>query len=330
MTPNRTGHIGRLLRNGATALAVLGLVAAACGLVAIHSRFDHDVVVIAAAAAPFLLAAGAVAAALALLTRRRVLALLCVLVVAAGTWTYLPLFRASPLPADRADAPTIRLLQTNITVGGADPVALTALARDRNIDIATVQELTDDAVIALREAGFEEQFEHRLLDPYPTGGGGSGIYSRLPLTSGGPIEGMTLSNLRADVDTGTGTPLTLYAVHPLPGFLAPARLWAADLVTLRRVLESPENSGAVVVSGDFNATRSHRRFRDLLDAGYAEAADSTGAGLVPTYPTDKRIPALIGIDHILTRGATATSLERVTIPNADHHGLIADIALIGS
>lgn len=330
MKPNRTGQFGRLSWNGGTALAVLGLAAAACGLVAMHSRFDHDIVVIGAAAAPALLAAGTVAAVVALLARRRILALTCVLVVVAGAWTYVPLFRANPAP-DIGSAPTIRLLQTNITVGGADPVALTTLARDRGVDIVTVQELTDAAVIALREAGFEDLFPHRLLDPYPGGGGGSGIYSRLPLTSGGTIEGMTLSNLRTEVDTGTGTPLTLFAVHPLPGFLAPARQWAADLVTLRSTIEAPENAvGPVVVSGDFNATWSHRRFRDLLGAGYVDAADQTGSGLIPTYPTDKSYPAVIGIDHVLTRGATATSLERVTIPNADHHGLIAVIALTAS
>ena len=44
MTPNRTGHVGRLPRIATTAVAVLGLVAAVCGLIAIHSRFDHDIV----------------------------------------------------------------------------------------------------------------------------------------------------------------------------------------------------------------------------------------------------------------------------------------------
>lgn len=328
MRPNRTDETAAVARRAATGVAILALLAATCGLVAIHSRFDHDAVVVAAAAAPLLLIVGAVGSLLALATRRRVLALACALVVAAGAWTYLPLFRANAMPVEAGAGATVRLLQTNVTVGAADPVALTTMVRERNIDIVTVQELTDHSVIALRDAGFESLFPHRLLDPYPTGGGGSGIYSRLPLSDGRTVDGMALSNLRTEVDTAAGTSLTLYAVHPLPGFLAPADQWAADLVTLRSAIEAPENAdGPVVVSGDFNATWSHRRFRDLLDAGYVDGAEQTGSGLIPTYPTDKRYPALIGIDHVLTRGATVTTLERVTISNADHHGLIADIAI---
>ena len=84
----------------------------------------------------------------------------------------------------------------------------------------------------------------------------------------------------------------------------------------------------VIVSGDFNSTRSHSRFRDILDVGYDDAADRTGSGLIPTYPTDKPYPPLVGIDHILTRGASATSLQRITLPGSDHHGLIAQVSVV--
>lgn len=39
------------------------------------------------------------------------------------------------------------------------------------------------------------------------------------------------------------------------------------------------------------------------------------------------LPGLVGIDHILTRGATATALERIELPGSDHHGLVAGIRL---
>ncbi|MDJ0113563.1 endonuclease/exonuclease/phosphatase family protein, partial [Rhodococcus erythropolis] len=42
---------------------------------------------------------------------------------------------------------------------------------------------------------------------------------------------------------------------------------------------------------------------------------------------DKWYPAVVGIDHIITKGAAATSLERIEIKGSDHHGLIADITL---
>jgi hypothetical protein len=36
---------------------------------------------------------------------------------------------------------------------------------------------------------------------------------------------------------------------------------------------------------------------------------------------------MVGIDHIITKGPVATSLERIEIKGSHHHGLIADITL---
>ena len=57
--------------------------------------------------------------------------------------------------------------------------------------------------------------------------------------------------------------------------------------------------------------------RDLYTDGWRSAADLAGAGYVRTYPADRRIPPLIGIDHILVNDrltATAFSPSRCPGP----------------
>lgn len=44
-------------------------------------------------------------------------------------------------------------------------------------------------------------------------------------------------------------------------------------------------------------------------------------------PANRRLPAVTGIDRIITKGAVATSLERVEITGSDHHGVIVDVRL---
>jgi endonuclease/exonuclease/phosphatase (EEP) superfamily protein YafD len=79
----------------------------------------------------------------------------------------------------------------------------------------------------------------------------------------------------------------------------------------------------VVVAGDFNATVDHAQFRDLLDHGYADAAESSGAGYLPTYPTDRWYGPLIGIDHVLFRGMQADSADTYDLPGSDHRAVLA-------
>ncbi len=316
-------------RRIAVLFAVVTTASGLTALMAFASDVENNAVIAWASLGPYLLlgtVAGAIAAALA---RRPVLLASALVVVAAGAWTLGPLYLPG-VPGDGPDAasgPTIRVMQANLMVGQADSDALVRTVRERQIDVLTVQELTDGAVAALQVAGLDDLLPHRFLAPTPTGGAGAGIYSRFPVSAGRKLDGFGPTNLTATLDTGPGRPLILYAVHPAPPYLTPAPAWAAELERLDAELESVSGTAPVVVSGDFNATYSHTRFRGLLDDGYVHAADRVGGGLVPTYPADRRYPALVGIDHILTRGATATALERIELPGSDHHGLVAGIRL---
>jgi endonuclease/exonuclease/phosphatase (EEP) superfamily protein YafD len=118
--------------------------------------------------------------------------------------------------------------------------------------------------------------------------------------------------------------LTFVAVHLLPPYPYPAREWLAETARLRDFLA--DIPGSALVAGDFNATVDHVQFRRLLTDGYADATRQAGAGYPATYPTDRRFGPLIGIDHVLTRGATATAARTVTLPGSDHRGLLVRVA----
>lgn len=315
------------LRRAAAVIGGVGIASGLAALVAFQSGASTNLVIVTASFAPFLLVVTIVGAVVTAATRQWILLGASALLLILGGWAFGPLWVGGAPGSNAAPTgPSIRVMQSNIMVGSADPTALVQSIRDENVDVLTVQELTEPAVTALREAGLEDVLPYTFLKPRD-GGNGAGIYSRLPLSNGRLVDGMALTNLVVDVDAGLGEPVVLYDVHPVPAYVAPADHWTTDFDRLRDAMTAAAVHTNVIVSGDFNATYAHRKFRDLRHGGYIDAADQLGAGIVPTYPTDKRYPAVVGIDHFLTKGAQATSLERIEVAGADHYGLLADIRL---
>ena len=82
-----------------------------------------------------------------------------------------------------------------------------------------------------------------------------------------------------------------------------------------------------ILAGDFNASLDHAAMRRLLDRGYKDAAAQVGAGLIPTWPANKRIPPIITIDHVLVDhrvGVKAVSVHDV--PGTDHRAVFAELS----
>ncbi|SNT29187.1 endonuclease/exonuclease/phosphatase family protein [Rhodococcoides kyotonense] len=306
---------------------VAGLSGVAAGAAAVAAMFtDRPInpLIALASFVPILLTVTLVAALICLVFRRWVLLTVSAILLGLGATVISPLYIAN---GQDIDAPTVRVMQANLLFGAADPVGLTDSVRTRSVDILTVQELTVTLAGSLREQGLEQLLPYQYLMPDENGGGGAGIYSRYPLTETRELDGYYgPTNLAAQVQFST--PFTLFNVHPGPAVVTPPDVWTAELTSLRDALAGAATADdAVVVSGDFNTTYTHKQFRDLLDAGYVDAADRLGMGIVPTYPADKPYPAIVGIDHVLTRGAEPKSLERIVIQGSDHHGLIVDVAV---
>jgi endonuclease/exonuclease/phosphatase (EEP) superfamily protein YafD len=308
-----------------TPLGVLAGIGAALAFVVRFLPMTHHVLVVAAVAAPYLMFGAPLAALLLLGARRWLLAVFAVGVTAAAVAVQLPLYiGAGPPPPGAA---TVRVLTANLGLGEADSVALTALA-EQSADVLLVQEMTPEAATGLSAAGLDRTFPHRVLDPRDVASG-IGIWSRYPISESAPIEGFSMPLLRARVQV-PGVPVhpTVVAIHLGAPWPQPIDGWRDDLARLPGLLRSVAgDSGAVIVAGDFNATMTMVPFRQLLTDGYHDASEQAGAGLARTYPNKPPWPAVIGIDHVLLRRGTATSVRTTDLPGSDHRGLLATVQL---
>ena len=215
------------------------------------------------------------------------------------------------------------VMTSNLKVGAADPSALVAAVRSHHVDVLMLEELTPDARRALQHAGLDALLPHSVSDPR-AGGSGTGLWSRHPLTDARTSNAFGFAFVTARTDVG-GEPVSLAAVHvygpsPQPKFGA----WQSDMSRYPTVLQDlPDHT--TLIGGDFNATPDTAQFRTILRRGFNDAADQAGAGFTPTWPADRWYPPLISIDHVLTRGAVARSLDSIEIPGSDHRALVATV-----
>ncbi|MFI2229934.1 endonuclease/exonuclease/phosphatase family protein [Nocardia testacea] len=310
------------VRVGIGVLAWAATLAGAAGVGLHFSRSTSRLLVLAASGAPYLMGSALVGAAVFAAGRRWGGAGLAGAVAAAGVWTQAPLYTSGP---DDDDGRTVTVMQANLLFDGADPRALVDEVRTRGVEILTVDELTPAAVEALGRAGLDAALPHRYLSPGRTAAG-TGIWSSHPLSDTVEYDGFVLNQLSATATFPEIGPVTVYAFHPVPPVYG-TPVWADELTRLGSILERAPADRPVIVGGDFNATYDHAQYRALASGRYTDAAVHAGAGHLVTYPTDKRWPPLVGIDHILTAGARAVTVQTVGLPGADHRALVARIQL---
>jgi endonuclease/exonuclease/phosphatase (EEP) superfamily protein YafD len=244
-----------------------------------------------------------------------------------------PRSRAAPSrgTASAMTAFRLRLFTLNALGGAADPAAVLQILRQYDVDVLSVQELTPAMVDRLAAAGLTEVLPFSHLDARP-GPWGTGWWARWPLTPLEPVPGLRSAAPRARIDPPGGFPVTLTAVHPrAPVYLrAPLRgygpAWRRELAVIRQTLAAVD--GLQVVAGDFNATRDHRPFRELLTAGFVDCADVSQNRSWPgfTWPAEGRALPVMRLDHVLvSRTATVLMTRAIRVPHTDHRGVLAVI-----
>jgi endonuclease/exonuclease/phosphatase (EEP) superfamily protein YafD len=274
------------------------------------------------AGTPLVLAAGLAAIVLFLLGASRLGAAVAAVLTALLTLTQVPLYLGTATPA--AGSSTFTVMTLNMHYGSADPEQIVAAVRSHHVDLLATQELTNPGVAALRAAGLEELLPHSEL--HPGGAQGNGIWSRHPVT--GRAVPAELENVPVAVDLDLdGRAVFVACVHPVSPYPDDADQWSRELGVLADWLATVD--GPAIVAGDFNSTRDHRQFRDVLATGFEDAATQTGAGWLPTFPANRRrLPLLITIDHVLANdGIVATDVQRLEIPATDHAGLAVRLAI---
>ncbi|MFC5817239.1 endonuclease/exonuclease/phosphatase family protein [Nonomuraea harbinensis] len=219
----------------------------------------------------------------------------------------------------------LRVLTVNLLFGRADTQTIMNMVRELRPDVLNTQELTPGAVDGLDVAGLTEVMPHRVLQA-EWSAGGSGIFSRFPLEplddALPPLEGHNMPVARLSLPGGA--PVELFDVHPVPPIGPHAAAWQKALESL----PGPSGGTVRILAGDFNASLDHVPMRRLLARGYKDAADQVGAGLIPTWPANRRIPPIITIDHVLVDervGVKAVSVHDV--PGTDHRAVFAELSV---
>lgn len=317
----------RFPRAAGFAVAWAGIVVAAAAFAARFVPITNHAVLALAAFSPYLaLAAGVSVGILLLLGRRRTAA--GALALAAVTLAVqVPKF-AGP-EAAAASGVAVRLLTVNLAEGGAEPVALAAVMRER-ADVVLFQEITPELVRSLTRTGVGSAFPDQKTAARP-GAAGIAIWSRYPVEQSTRIPEYPLGMITADLRVpGVADAATVAAVHIAGPWPQPIAQWRQDIAQLRQTLSDMAGragSRPVIVGGDFNATTDMAPFRRALPAGMGDAADQAGAGLIRTFPAGSRLPPLIAIDHVLTYNSQAISAQSVQIPGTDHMGLLTTLLL---
>lgn len=296
------------------------LLAALAGIALYLGGWQRRELILLASGATYLML-GALAALLLFLFARGWRSAVAAAIVLTGVlWTQLPLY----VPDGNAATGTeLTVLQTNLLFGGADTGAVVAAVREHRVDILTVDELTPNSATRLTESGIDTVLPYHYLDP-GLGGGGTGIYSRFPLSDTVRHEKFVMANLSATLTHPVLGPVTVFAFHPLPPNID-HRVWLRELAAAATLLES--TAGPAVVGADFNATNDHAAFRRLVSGRFAAAAEQAGAGRMLTYPNDRPWGPVIGIDHILVAGGTTDYIGTLTIPGSDHRAVLARLRL---
>jgi endonuclease/exonuclease/phosphatase (EEP) superfamily protein YafD len=256
-----------------------------------------------------------------------VAAVVLVLLAVQLTWV-VPTRGASAAAAGRSGAVPLRVMTINVYVGAADRGEILRLVKTEDVDLLVVQEAMPATVSQLGDQ-LTATLPHVLLSN-PSWPAGTVIWSRWPVTSLGPSLGVGGEISRSTLQVPDAVPVTLTGVHTISPGRGRIDRWNRDLQSLVRASE--QTTGAQLMLGDFNATRDHRPFRQLLDTGLVDAAETVRT--LPwqgvTWPANKRrLPTMVRLDHVLVTPASigVRALRTVNIPGSDHLAVLADLEI---
>jgi endonuclease/exonuclease/phosphatase (EEP) superfamily protein YafD len=272
-------------------------------------------------ATPYAAAGSLVPLLMAAVGRRRAATAVALLATTALGFSVLPRALGT---AETTTGRPLKVMTINMLFGRADIDTIMRLVREFGPDVLSTQELTPGAVSDLDAAGLKELMPHRVLQD-EWSAGGSGVYSKHPMQELPDVVPPVGHKMPvALVSLPGGDPIELVDVHPYPPLGPNVVQWNEALAALPSA--SPDR--VRILAGDFNASLDHASLRKLLDRGYKDAADRVGAGLIPTWPANKRVPPIITIDHVLVDqrvGVREVSVQDV--PGTDHRAVLAELTV---
>lgn len=258
---------------------------------------------------------------IAALVRRRSLAVV-VAIAAAIAWCVVFVPRMLPLSvsADAAASAaagerTLSVISQNLHGAVGDPAGTAQAALDAAPDLIAFQELDGGSRDAV-DAVLAERY------PYLSRAGSVSLWSAYPITADEPLDlGLGWNRaLRATVAAPAGD-VEVYVVHAASariGEHGPRDRMLAELADTVRA----DGSARILAVGDFNAGTDDRAFAPI--AALLTEPRQTSGGFGFSWPEEFPVTRL---DHVLTRGLTATASSTERLGASDHLGVRAEFVL---
>jgi endonuclease/exonuclease/phosphatase family metal-dependent hydrolase len=219
----------------------------------------------------------------------------------------------------------LRLFSANVHFANPDIGRIAEEIVATSPDLVALQEIDLDGAAGLRKSGALGRFPHAAT-VIRTGPAAIGLWSRFPLADVRVDDVYGMPFISATVVSG-GRRLRVYTVHLIAPVDGDRVRWRAQLRWLDEELR--RQSGPLVISGDFNATRYHPSFRRLLADRLGDAHERNGRGWAMTWPRDQwPLPPLMRIDHVLVSPDIGVrSVKEGLGQGSDHRPIIADLVL---
>jgi endonuclease/exonuclease/phosphatase (EEP) superfamily protein YafD len=117
----------------------------------------------------------------------------------------------------------------------------------------------------------------------------------------------------------------LYAIHTIAPVTPGAfRGWNGNFEELLRQVEN--ETGPVVLLGDFNLTQHHRWYDELIDAGFSDCHHALGEGSATTWPNGHVPLPPIRLDQVFVRGGlVCLAIREGAGEGSDHRPVIVDL-----
>ncbi len=219
----------------------------------------------------------------------------------------------------------IVIYTSNVLFETVDADSLVASIEKYDPDVIVLQEMTSrlwpQVSSDSRLASYTSRVEN--LPGFPSHG--VVILSKLEMTASEEEQIGRSRSAAATFEVSGGRTFGVSAVHTkAPVMKSTANLWKEEL----ELLSDFDTSQPYILAGDFNATKDHKQFRDLLSSGWHDAQDVKGCGLDATYPAKGLPLAFYQLDHILTTDDFETlRVEIDDVATSDHKSVIAAVRI---
>lgn len=230
--------------------------------------------------------------------------------------------------ADTSDG-AARIMTLNTLNGQASASDIVRICQEQNVEILCLQELSDDLVAALSEAGIDSILPYHVVSEGASAinnGGRNGIWSAAPMSNVStnllPIE--TSSMPAADIQVGDRL-VRIVSVHPNSPVRGAQDVWQEGLSVIGSLSGYDH---AYLIMGDFNSTWDHAHFRQLLGDAFVDAGEQSGQGFHMTYPSNSLVPPAVEIDHIVymkDSGIVVSDLSTESVSGSDHMALLGTL-----